>query len=76
MALLSASNEKLPSISVMVPLVVPFTITLAPITGMPVASTMVPFTSLDCWFVVLDACFLMMMCPLLKVTTQSVPASN
>ena len=37
-------NVQLPSKSVIVPLVVPFTCTVAPITGSPVASTTCPFT--------------------------------
>ena len=39
---------KLPSISVITPLVVPFSSTLAPITDSPVASTTSPFTVPAC----------------------------
>jgi hypothetical protein len=38
-------NEKLPSKSVIVPLDVPFSITLAPGKGNPVLSTITPFTA-------------------------------
>ena len=42
------SNVKLPSKSVIVPFVVPFTITFAPITGIPAPSTTTPVTFLPC----------------------------
>lgn len=48
MSPLLAFNRKLPSKSVMVPLVVPFTITLAPIIGSPVVSLTIPLTTI-CW---------------------------
>jgi len=41
-----ADNWKLPSKSVIVPVVVPFTTTLAPITGSPVASFTIPLTAI------------------------------
>lgn len=46
MSPLLAFNRKLPSKSVMVPLVVPFTITLAPIIGSPVVSLTIPLTTI------------------------------
>ena len=45
---LSALRVKLPSMSVTVPNVPPTTLTEAPITGSPVSSTTLPFTTTCC----------------------------
>ena len=53
-ALPGASNEKLPSMSVMVPLVVPFTTTLAPMIGSPFLSITLPVMRFCCEACALD----------------------
>ena len=49
MELGSTSKEYLPSRSVIVPFVVPFTTTFTPKRGSPFASVTVPVTFLACW---------------------------